>query len=295
MLLLVRGLARDWLATREWSPEIWSARFGDRRVSAFIDLPGTGITFPRDQDAYRHELTLGEFLVRMQTAPADRPCYLAYQRLEGMLPELAGDFDFAPLAGKRPGEETDTRLWVGSCGTRSMLHSDLKPNVFVQLYGRKQVWLVPFDETHLVYPFPDNIVNSRIDLDAVDPAQFPRFRAAHVTGAVLEPGDVLFMPRGVWHYFRSLDPFISLNHWVGDGVTSREYLRILMRLGPQYWIQTCRDFTYHGVLGRPYRTLFFFSPPPTGKRLYDLLRHGNFSRDNDPAATTRRPRPGTLQ
>jgi len=285
-LHLTRNLAHNWKAVREWSPQTWTARFGNRVVDAYMDLPGTGVSFPQDQESYRKQLSLGEFLKQMLVTPPERPCYVAYQRLDAILNELTSDYDFSTITGTRPDDDTDTRIWVGSAGTRSMLHSDLKPNAYVQVWGRKQVWIVPYEQTHLVYPFLDNIVNSQVDIDDVDLSKFPRFAEASLSTAVLEPGDVLFIPRGTWHYFKSLEPSISLNHWVGAGITANEYLGILGRLGPRYWLQTARDFVRHGLLKKPHSTTFFFSPPPTGKRLYDLVRHGDFSLSSDPAKKT---------
>ena len=167
-------------------------------------------------------------------------------------------------------------------GTRSLLHSDLKQNLFVQLWGRKAVVLVPFADSRAVYPCFDNIVNSAVDPDELDLERFPRFRDATVYGAVVGPGDVLYIPRGCWHHLRSLDPSLSLNHWWGPPLDHRDYLRLLVDLGPRYWLATARDFVAHGVLGRTEARRFFFSPPSTGRRLFDLLTARDFSRDNDP-------------
>jgi len=101
---------------------------------------------------------------------------------------------------------------------------------------------------------------------------------------VVKPGDIVYIPRGCWHDIRSLTPSVSVNHWFGPGRTSADYLRLLARLGPAYWWRTAVDFVGHGVLNRSQETRFFFSPPSTGKRLYDSIWAGNFSQDNDPSA-----------
>ena len=96
-------------------------------------------------------------------------------------------------------------------------------------------------------------------------------------------GDIVFMARGCWHDIRSRTPSVSLNHWFGSPLTARDYVGLVLRSGPRFWAATARDFVLHGVLRRPENTYFFFSPPSTGKRLFDRIRWGDFSRENDPS------------
>lgn len=277
--LLFRGLADTWPARKSWNPEELKQRFGDTEVRALIGLPGSGVLFPKDQESYARTLPFGRFVDEMLTASPDAPCYLAYKRAEEIFDPSA--YDFGPLV-PADGHGTDTRVWIGSAGTRSMLHSDLKDNLFCQIWGTKSVTLLPWRDSRAAYPFHDNLVNSRVDLAAADTRAFPRLRSARFLHAVVRAGDVLFIPRGCWHDIRSLTPSVSLNHWFGPPQSGREYLRLLLRLGPPYWLASARDFVRHGLLKRSSGTTFFFSPPSTGKRLYDAVRFGDFSRDNDP-------------
>ena len=277
---LLSGAIAAWPALTRWTPAQLAQAFGALEIEALIDLPAHGVLYPRDQDSYLRRMSFAEFAARMVDTPSTRPCYLAYARLGALLDDRRADFDFAGLTHATG--ETDTRLWIGSGGTRSLLHSDLKQNLFAQIWGRKAAVLVPFADSRAVYPCFDNIVNSAVDPDALDLARFPRFRDAAVFCAVVEPGDVLYIPRGCWHHFRSLEPSISLNHWWGPPLDHRDYLRLLFELGPRYWLATARDFVVHGVLRRAESTRFFFSPPSTGSRLFDLITTRNFSRSNDP-------------
>lgn len=279
--ILLGNAITGWPALARWTPAQLSAAFGELEVEALIDLPAHGVLYPRDQDSYLRKMTFAEFAAHMVDTPSTRPCYLAYARLPALLDDRRADFDFAGLTGAGGGG-ADTRVWIGSAGTRSLLHSDLKDNLFVQIWGRKAAVLVPFADSRAVYPCVDNIVNSAVDPDAIDLARFPRFRRATVYRAIVEPGDVLFIPRGCWHHFRSLTPSISLNHWWGPPLTHRDYLRLLLALGPRHWLATGRDFVVHGLLGRSEARRFFFSPPSTGRRLFDLLTERDFSRSNDP-------------
>ncbi|WP_084960735.1 cupin-like domain-containing protein [Thermoactinospora rubra] len=279
--MLFPGLAGSWPARTAWTPENLARAHGHKLVTALMDLPASGVLFPQDQKDYERTMPFAEFVAAMLAAPADSPCYLAYTRAAELFP--ASDYDFEPLTGRQP-YGTDTRVWIGSAGTRSMLHSDLKDNFFCQIWGDKHVVLVPWKHARDVYPFPDNLVNSQVDLANPDLDRFPRLRRAVFYAGTVRPGDVLFMPRGCWHDIRSLTPSVSLNHWFGRPLGAADYAALLLRSGPRSWAATARDFVRYGLLRRRERTVFFFSPPSTGKRLYDLLRWGDFSRENDPAA-----------
>jgi lysine-specific demethylase 8 len=280
--LLFHGLVESWPARHAWQPDRLRDRYGQRRVTALMNLPGAGVLYPQDQKGYERDLSFAAFIDAMMTADPGSPCYLAYQRAEELL-DMA-DCDFAGLLGPADHGGTDTRVWIGSAGTRSMLHADLKDNLFCQISGEKSVTLLSWQDSRAAYPFPDNLVNSQIDVARPDLAAFPKLRDATFYSGTVSPGDVVYIPRGCWHDIRSLTPSVSVNHWFGPAQSLAEYLSLLCRLGPRYWSRTARDFVRHGLFGREEETRFFFSPPSTGRRLYQALRTGNFSHDNDPSS-----------
>lgn len=273
------GLADSWRARQAWSPDGLRSRHGARQVTALVDLPGEGVLLPQDQARYERDMSLAEFINIMLRASPESPCYLAYKRAEELFDPR--DYDFDVLLAD-DGHGRDTRVWMGSAGTRSMLHSDLKDNLFCQIWGRKSITLLSWRDSRAAYPFSDNLVNSQVDLARPDLRRFPRLRSARFYHATIEPGEILFIPRGWWHDIRSCTPSVSINHWFGEPQRLGEYLRLLVVSGPRYWLPTMRDFIMHGLLRRSEETRFFFSPPSTGKRLYDALRWRNFSRENDP-------------
>jgi lysine-specific demethylase 8 len=278
--LLLRGLIADWPASTEWSPLRLACRRGAHPVTALMGLPSSGVLFPVDQRFYEQQLPMADFVEAMLTASPESPCYLAYQRDERLFPP--DEHDVRGLLGPRIDVDPDTRVWIGSAGTRSMLHSDLKDNLFCQVWGQKHIVLVPWEDSLAAYPFPDNVVNSQVDLAWPDLERFPLLRETVLYAGTVGPSDVLFIPRGWWHDIRAGTPSVSLNHWFGPRLELRDYARLLVRLGPRCWWSMARDFMRSGVLGRTETTTFFFSPPSTGKRLFDAVRWNDFSRDNDP-------------
>jgi lysine-specific demethylase 8 len=277
----VRGLTARWAASA-WTFESLRNVANDVAVKVLVDLPAAGGALPGGQDSYERPMRFADFLDLSQAPNRSRPCYLGYARPEGIIPGYQSAFDFEPLTPPSP-HSRDTRLWIGSAGTCSGLHSDLKDNLFAQMHGRKIVYLVPFTHSRLVYPFVDNIVNSRIDPEQWDERRFPLFRYADVYQTTVDAGDLLFIPRGWWHYLRSESPSISINHWFGEAIPQWQFLTLLLKLGPPYLSRTLADLVRYSLFGKTYKKDFFFTPPSTGERLYNLVRWGNFSRSNDPS------------
>jgi lysine-specific demethylase 8 len=273
------GLTDGWTAHTSWTPDELRRRYGDILVTALVGLPSDGVLLPADQRQYEREMSFTSFIDLTLAAPPSAPCYLAYKRAHELFDPR--EYDFGALV-PADGHGSDTRVWIGSAGTRSMLHSDLKDNLFCQVSGRKSVILLSWRDSRAAYPFPNNLVNSQVDLAEPDLVRFPRLRRVTFYHAIIEPGEVLYIPRGWWHDIRACSPSVSINHWFGESQRLGEYLKLLAVSGPRHWLATGRDFIRHGALHRTEETRFFFSPPSTGRRLYDAIRFRNFSRANDP-------------
>ena len=60
-----------------------------------------------------------------------------------------------------------------------------------------------------------------------------------------------------------------MNLWHEPALTLGDEFGAVAALGPAGWARVTRDFVWHGALGRPYEQRLY-SPPPTGKLLFDL-------------------------
>jgi lysine-specific demethylase 8 len=119
-------------------------------------------------------------------------------------------------------------------------HIDWADNLLAQIVGRKFVKLVSFDQRKQMYPsskYDSNTLMSSVNADNYDRNRYPEFANVDALYTVLEPGEILFIPRGYWHYVRSLDPSISVNNFGIDWKSffrdkPREYAKkYLHRLG----------------------------------------------------------------
>jgi hypothetical protein len=90
--------------------------------------------------------------------------------------------------------------------------------------------------------------------------------------ARLVPGDVLYIPKGWWHYVASPigNYHISVNCWFGREQSLAFFAAGLLRLGPRYVARLLRDFFMGGVVGLPVVERFHLLPD--GVKLYRALR-----------------------
>jgi ribosomal protein L16 Arg81 hydroxylase len=87
------------------------------------------------------------------------------------------------------------------------LHHDEHSIVFAQVFGRKRFKLIPpFDGPRLQ---ARRRYYSAIDPEHLDLERHPELAGATVLDVVVEPGDMLFLPVGWWHWVRALDVSIS--------------------------------------------------------------------------------------
>ncbi|XP_056610871.1 HSPB1-associated protein 1 homolog isoform X2 [Triplophysa dalaica] len=114
----------------------------------------------------------------------------------------------------------DSTLWIGTQGANTPCHLDSYGcNLVFQIQGRKRWHLFPPDDTACLYPtripYEESSVFSRVSVVQPDLKKFPAFRRARAHTVILQPGQVLFVPRHWWHYVESLDPVtVSVNSWI---------------------------------------------------------------------------------
>ncbi|CAD6231884.1 GSCOCG00001635001-RA-CDS [Cotesia congregata] len=134
-------------------------------------------------------------------------------------PEILEAVDWKLFGFEKSGR--DSTLWIGSKGAHTNCHQDTYGcNLIAQLHGRKE-WLlfppdsgiqlkqtrIPYEESTIYskYNFFSPTKNDREALERVNKA---------AKSVVLKQGQVLFVPKGWWHYVESLDFSVSVNVWL---------------------------------------------------------------------------------
>lgn len=109
------------------------------------------------------------------------------------------------------------QLWIGRGGAVTPAHFDSMENLFVQILGRKRFLLFSPDQVFNLYPYPawhtlDSY--SMVDFERPDLERFPAFQQACALEAVLDPGDILYLPKHWFHHVHALlGDNASLSFW----------------------------------------------------------------------------------
>ena len=112
-----------------------------------------------------------------------------------------------------------TNLWIGTRGTVTSLHSDPSDNLLCQCAGFKYFRLYALSETPKLHATTLRAANTNsfgtapIRVEAPLPPEHASAADADFVEGILRPGDMLFIPKSVWHYVRSLTTSVSINYW----------------------------------------------------------------------------------
>ena len=219
--LIITGMMDDWPALSKWNLDYLQARFPERVVE---------VQFGRNSDAryeinktsHRRSMPFGEYVQRVRDAGRENDFYMtAYN--EGpnrlALAELWEDIVQIPtyLSG------SGGFLWFGPAGTITPFHHDLTNNFMAQVVGRKRVFIIPACEIGHVYNHEHCFTH--VDGRHIDFARHPLMRDVRVLSCILQPGEILFLPVGCWHFVEALDIsiMVSFTNFLWDNDFTAEY------------------------------------------------------------------------
>ncbi|CAM9974356.1 unnamed protein product [Phaeothamnion confervicola] len=170
--------------------------------------------------------------------------------------------------------ESDSTFWLGTEGAHTPLHQDTYGvNLVAQLHGRKTWTLFPPEDGANLYPtripYEESSVFSEADLCARPDVQaFPAVTRCRPVTAVLETGDVLFVPKHWWHFVYSDTVSLSINVWVDvPGDAADRAAEALVRL-----VMTCT-----AELLAEERGPGWLNPTETVSSPHEALRFVNFA------------------
>ena len=148
-------------------------------------------------------------------ASGDGTMYLAQFPLFDHAPALRRDFSLPDYCCLGRGELLATNAWIGPRGTVTPWHTDPHQNLLAQVVGKKYVRLAPPEATACLYPFTSGLTTntSRVDTLAPDLEEFPRYADVPFLDCLLEPGAMLYIPPGWWHYVQSASSSFSVSFW----------------------------------------------------------------------------------
>ena len=207
--LIMRKMTANWPAMRKWSFEYFASLQLPKRL--YLEkgnvMQGTPEYDELDYSAYIRRL------IEDDGDASKRQGYLSVFKIFRAFPHLKEDVDFSLFSQFKL--KNTAAGWIGPAGTVTGYHIDWGDNVFAQICGRKEMRLVSPQDSKYMYPnnrFDQGTTSSDVDATNYDSQRFPLFERATEYRVILQPGDMLFIPRGWWHHVRSLDKSISVSN-----------------------------------------------------------------------------------
>lgn len=204
--LVLRGLWKDYPATKKWSVDFFKNELGNADVGVFDGK------LQKEDRSFKHPDKKMKFSAYLDaiTSEKDTDLRLFLFNVFKHKPDLRNDFDFPPLTKfylkKVP------FMFFGGKNSKVRLHQDMDwSNVFLtQLHGRKEVVLFHPKYSKLLYKYPFG-VHSSVDIENPDYEKYPGLKHVEGMRCILQPGDTLFIPSGHWHYIKYLDGGYAIN------------------------------------------------------------------------------------
>jgi hypothetical protein len=210
--VILSGALDGWMAVDKWSPEYFKTKYGSMKLS--ID---------------GKDYSMAEFIDRVNSSNLANPApYLRNAVVDELLPDLLPDIEPLPryffpnwLDGRFSHplrsrlHNGSPELYIGGSGAKfPFLHFDsYHTHAFLaQVYGIKEYTTFSADQTPFIYVSPKQYNASEIpDLENPDFEKFPLFANAVPMRFQLHPGEILFIPGGLWHTAKMLTPSISIS------------------------------------------------------------------------------------
>ena len=233
--VIVRGGVGDWLPSYKWTPEYLKATCGTRRVRGGVSTDG--------------HYTNGRVAPEIEFAKAIDNIFAPTNAGQKCRVHQESLYNWHDLEKESPpiryvlGKIIAKNIWMGSTENVTKTHYDMHDNINIQLRGRKEIILFPSAQLDELYPrrpwdYWSNF--SRVEITAPDLSRYPRFSRATPFRAILEPGDLIYIPIYWWHEFRTLEASLNVNFF-----WQLRPVQALDRRGLRYWPRMARDRYLH--------------------------------------------------
>ncbi|VDL91586.1 unnamed protein product [Schistocephalus solidus] len=209
-----------WPAVRNWNLNYLTKNINGN-IQFRMGRKGISV-FQRECDALYISATVDDFAqwVNNSCQPnnpfIDYSCsewwaYASYLHMPACPPlkSLIEDVPWSTLSPYFP-KNSDSTFWLGTSGSHTACHYDTYGvNFVLQVLGQKRWILFPPSDTQFMYPtripLEESTVFSEVNFQQVDFINFPLVLNTSPTVVVLQPGDVLFVPRHWWHFVESIE------------------------------------------------------------------------------------------
>lgn len=217
--VLLTNMMSTWDAKKIWSIEYFEKIGKDKKAFSYKG------NIRQDDTNWQYGVFLDYLNEIKNYSKSATSTYLGNMSISKMFPELLEHVDFSLISTNTV--RNSTSLWIGPPGTITGWHTDrLANNILAQIKGRKLVFLVNPEQKNTMYPSHKYEPGSRlsdVNMEAFQYEKTPLFKNTKVRYALIEPGQMLFIPQNWWHCVYGIDISISSNNF---GFTPMDNLKM---------------------------------------------------------------------
>lgn len=245
--VLVKGYFKKSNAVKVWNEEYFLSIAGDTKVEVRVNTLGASTAFMKLKK-YIKSLIQDQNIEKKENNPLEEELlYLMNFHIEKfkvtVVKALSRDLNFVlkTFVGKWYIKNWKKYLLIfyGNKNSITPLHYDIlgTHNTFFQVKGHKKFIIIPSDQIEYCYITTKNSAYSKVNLENPDYKKHPLFKKTTPFQAILEEGDILYMPPYTLHYVKGLDLNISMNiDWhTPKSVTNSFFSRHPKSLRFHYW------------------------------------------------------------
>lgn len=226
--VVLEGVAKDWAVRSVMTPENLKNMFGDVTVNCRETDNEVDLYFGDDSFGVtrRKYVKIKDYidLICGKDSFEERPPYLAnidFDLPEGRqyLQQLKSLLAFPDYFQDNSTGSTFS-LWIAAPGQKSTIHNHNYHTLITQIYGTKSCLLYSPDQHDAL---DARYVNPKCWGSPVDPQQpdlekYPRFKEARALEAVLDEGDILYVPIWWFHHLFARTVSINTNQFINVGI-----------------------------------------------------------------------------
>ncbi|MGE6218827.1 cupin-like domain-containing protein [Nubsella zeaxanthinifaciens] len=206
--LVIKGLTKDWPAREKWTTEYLKSIAGDVEVPLYDNSKADP---SKPINAAVAHMKFGDYLDLIKREPTELRIFLfnLFKKVPGLINDVK-----IPKGLMGGVMESVPAMFFGGSNSETFLHYDIDlPNILhTHFGGRKHVILFDYKWKKRLYCLP-NATYALEDFNVGKPdfEKFPSLNGIEGYEVILEHGDTLFMPIGMWHWMKYLDGSFSLS------------------------------------------------------------------------------------
>ena len=201
---VVKKYAKNWVASKKWTFKYLKNMKGSNI------LVNTVKGNAADTKGKIKSIKFKDYIEKITSK--NTKSYLSTFYLFRYFPDLRNDLDYSYIKSKSL--VCHLLSWIGPKGSITGFHCDWSENINIQIKGNKNFYLVSPKYNNKMYisdKFERISWTSKVDLKKIKKNNFPLFKKAKVIKVRLNEGDLIYIPRGWWHYVESLSPSIGIS------------------------------------------------------------------------------------